>query len=344
MKLQWLLVVVTLAACMDGEIAVHPESSGDYGRVDLMKAVEELSRTDRSPAAYRRFAVAVAALEPSFDEVTGELAERNLVFLAVPSLAAWHDRPLDEQLEALALTVWPTALEVDPQPGEAPRAYLERVCRTDEALTCKALVPEAYPVALGALVLRRFRDRARDAMSRCLPCRKDPAYEVALDKLKRMAGDRDSLALRKAERGDPGRWPVGDANARPWSDAPLFQVDEDGKARFRGIPVTAGSWRTVLRDDRRDAEILGVLLGPDDRVSVLRQIMRDARAAGFAELALQVRGPEHPYPLREYRLALAGKRGRRDRALDPRDVDTIQILVQMLDVAMSRGDGPLRLP
>lgn len=340
----YVALALALGGCAEADIAVSAESTSDYGRAEVMAAVEALSTSDRSPAAYRRMAEAIGAVRDRFDEPTAELAERNLVFLAVAPLVAWHDRPPERQLEALALTVWPTALGVDPEPGEDPRAYLERVCRTELALECKDMVPEAYPLALNALVWSRFKERARDIMSDCRICREDVAYREALDKLERTAIRIEVRAQREAERADPGHWPVGDLHARPWSNPPLFHVEDDGDASFRGVDVEPGTWRQILEQDRQGSEVLGVLLEPDDRVSVLRQIMADARAADYRELALQVRGPEHPYPLREYRIALDPRRGRKDPTVNPRDVDTIQVLVQMLDAALENGEGPLRLP
>ena len=82
--------------------------------------------------------------------------------------------------------------------------------------------------------------------------------------------------------------------------------------------------------------MLGVHLGPDDRVETLRVIGRDARRAGYRELALQVRGEHFPYELGEYRLALGG----RGRAADVRAIDTIQVLARSLDAARSRGRTP----
>jgi hypothetical protein len=339
----FLALALALTGCAEDDISVSSAGQADYGRGEVMAAVEALSTSDRSPAAYRRMAEAVRAARPHFDEVTAELAERNLVFLAVPPLVAWHGRPLDQQLEALALTVWPTALGVEPKPDEQPREYLERVCRGELALECKNIVPEAYSLALSALVWRRFKERARDIMSDCRPCRQDQAYREALDKLERSATEIEVRAQREADDADPGHWPVGEVHAQPWSDAPLFHVDDDGDATFRGIGVAPGTWRQVLEQDRQGSQVLGVLLEPDDRVSVLRQIVKDARAAGYRELALQVRGPEHPYPLREYRISIDRKRGRRDPAVNTRDVDTIQILVQMLDAALENGTGPLKL-
>jgi hypothetical protein len=68
-------------------------------------------------------------------------------------------------------------------------------------------------------------------------------------------------------------------------------------------------------------------------------VLDDAATAGFTEVALLALAPGFPYTKKEYRLAI-GRRAR-GRAVRARDSDTVQILVQGLDAAAAKTDGPL---
>ena len=91
-----------------------------------------------------------------------------------------------------------------------------------------------------------------------------------------------------------------------------------------------------------DVLVLGVYLLPAAYVSAARMLLAEARAAGFAQLALQVRATEYPYDLKEYRLTTGKQRS--SVRVRVRSTDSIQVLVQGLDVAAARASGsPLRI-
>ena len=52
----------------------------------------------------------VLALRPAMDHAVGEEAELKLVVLALGPIQSVAGKPIPEQVEALALTVWPTLL------------------------------------------------------------------------------------------------------------------------------------------------------------------------------------------------------------------------------------------
>jgi len=256
-------------------------------------------------------------------------------------MAAQLDRPLDEQMAALALTVWPTALHVAPRPGEAARAYLERACAGPLAAECKYVVPEYWPLVLTGRVWRRMKNRARDAYSDCRPCKQDPSYAALLEEYDLRESRMNRLVT--AEKGRVGRdaWPEAGANGAAPLGAPILDLVPD-PPHFMGEPVE-GNWRERVRASRRGNgrdKVLAVHLKPRSEVRVLRDVLRSALAAGYKTVALQARQREYPYLLREYHLALRGG----GRAVDVRDVDTIQYLVRTLDHAADRaGARALRL-
>lgn len=98
--------------------------------------------------------------------------------------------------------------------------------------------------------------------------------------------------------------------------------------------------RASRRGNGRD-QVLAVHLKPRTKVRHLRDVLRPAAAAGHRTVALQARCAS-TYLMREYRLAARGGGG---RAVDVRDVDTIQYLVRTLDATAERtGAKTLRLP
>jgi hypothetical protein len=338
---------IAAGACKQREIdvvVVDDDLTGGYGRHALRAAVEKFRATPRSPEAYRALAVEIERLRPSFNQDVADEAERSLVFLALGPMAAQLERPVEEQMLALALTVWPSALHVEPKPGESAGQYLERACAGPLAADCKYVVPEYWPLILSHRVWRRFKDRARDAYSSCRRCAQEPSYASLLEQydqhesaLARRASDEKGRADRKA-------WPEGGPNAREWSGAPVLDLLTD-PPQLSGEPIE-GDWRARVGSSRRGGpgagqDVLGLHLRPSAEVRHLRDVLRVAAAAGYREIALQARRRAYPYALVEYRLATRGA----GRAVPARDVDTIQFLVRTLDASAARtGARTLRAP
>src|SRR5690606_39314997 len=113
----------------------------------------------RTPEAYLELATKVLALRPGMDKTVAQEAERKLVVLALHPVQAVQAKSRAEQVEALALTVWPTLISdpivadavllkrdpkpmLLPRPGEDASAYLQRLCGGPLAGECKQVVPE----------------------------------------------------------------------------------------------------------------------------------------------------------------------------------------------------------
>ena len=337
------LLVVGLAfaaACQQRAIDVvsnETDRTGDYGRHALRASVQKFRSAPRSPEAFRAMAVEIDRLRPSFNQDAADEAERNLVFLALGPMAAQLEKPFEEQMNALALTVWPTALHVVPKQGETPRSYLERACAGALASECKYVVPEYWSLVLTARVWRRMKNRAREAYNECRPCKQDPTYAALLEEYDQHDSRLTRLASDQKGRVERDAWPEAGDNAAEWSAAPVLDLVTD-PPRFMGEPID-GNWRERVRASRRGNgkhTVLGVHLKPRTEVRHLRAVLQAAGAAGYRSVALQARGSDFPYPMREYRLSIRG-----GRPVDVRDVDTIQYLVRTLDNA--GADRPVRL-
>jgi hypothetical protein len=337
------LAAALAGGCKQNKIDVvesQEDRTGDYGRHALRAAVEKFRPTPRSAEAYRVLAVEIERIRPSFNRDVADEAERNLVFQALGPLESQLDRPLEEQMAALGLTVWPSALHVEPKQGEDARRYLERACAGPLAAECKYVVPEYWSLTLGASVWRRLKDRARDAYAACRPCAQEPSYAALLESY-----DKHSSAIAKranAEEDQAARdaWPEAGESAREWSDVPTLDLVPDPPL-LAGQRIE-GDWRVQVRNLRKGAATPGVALGvhlkPRAEVRHLRDVLRVAAAAGYREVALQARRREYPYTLVEYRLAVSGSAGLAIKAADP---DSIQFLVRTLDAAAQRAGAKL---
>jgi hypothetical protein len=333
-----LMLVAAAVGCEQERVTVRPEPGGNsYGRKELIDAVEGFASGERSPERFRDLATAIDALRPRFDASMAEEAERHLVMMALGPLRAGFDEPLDVQLEALATTVWPTALEVMPAPGEKPAAYAERICREALVLQCKQVVPEARALVLSALVWARLSERAREIVYACKECRDSEGFGQAVRDYERFARDMDKRRYDAEALSSPDRWPHAGDKAAPWSDMPLVVVPPGGEATLDGQLIAPGQWQADLDRARKRSDVLGIHMVPAARVRDLRAILRDAAGAGFAQVALQARAPAYPYLLVEYRI-ITGGRKRDSRLVRVRDVDTIQVLMQALD-ALAEEDG-----
>ena len=336
-------IAAASGACQQRKIDVvqgNGDRTGDYGRQALRAAVQKFRSAPRSPEAYRALAVEVDRIRPAFNQDVADEAERGLSFMALGPMAAQLDRPFEDQMNTLALTVWPTAIRLAPQANETARAYLERACGTTMAAECKYVVPEYWPLVLSARVWKRLKDRARDAYGECRQCKQDPSFAALLEEDEQDASRVVRLAKAEEGRVERSAWPEAGENASEWSGAPVLDLVPD-PPMFMGEPVE-GSWRERVRASRRGNgkdKVLAVHLRPRAEVRHLRDALRSAAAAGYHTVALQARGHSYPYPLREYRLAARGT-GRR---VDVRDVDSIQYLVRTLDAASARGDGAFQL-
>jgi hypothetical protein len=338
-----LALSLAVGACQQRQIEVikkNGDRTGDYGRQAVRAAVQKFRSAPRSPQAYRALAVEIERQRPAFNRDVSDEAERVLVFLALEPMAAQLDLPFEEQMQSLALTVWPTALRVTPRADETPRAYLQRACAEQLAAECKYVVPEYWPLVLTARVWQRMKNRARDAYSECRPCKQEPSYAALLERYDQHANRVTRVFNENKARVERDAWPEAGVNAEPWSGAPVLDLLPD-PPHFMGEPIE-GSWSQRVRASRKNGgKVLAVHLKPRTEVRHLRGVLRVAAAAGYRTVALQARQRRYPYELREYRLAARGKAG---RPVEASDTDTIQFLVRTLDATSERtGATTLRL-
>jgi hypothetical protein len=330
-----LAVAAAGAACKQKRLKVAAQgvdSTGDYGRIELEAAVAKLRRAPAEAASYRAFAVVVDSLRAQFNEGVTAQAERQLAFLALEPMAAQLEQPLPDQMAALALTVWPTALGVEPAEGETVQSYLERICSGPLAGDCKYVVPEHWPPVLSNLVWDRMKVRARETYSECRMCAQDPTYQDLLKRYDRYQARVSAERAKIGDRVERAAWPEAGDHGAPWSGVPLLDLVADPR-RFAGDEI-AGDWgdRIASRPDR--AKVLGLHLRPRTEVRHVRSVVLAAARAGYQAIALQAREPSFPYQLREYRLATGASRG---PSVDLRDVDSVQMLVRAVDAAAARA-------
>ena len=336
-------LTVNTAGCKKDPIKIlDPETTegGDFGRAELLAAARVLSETPTSGEAYSAFADKVAELRPRFDKTTGALADRLLAFLAIGPLSAHNDRPADEQLEMLASTVWPSALGPPAKKGEDGRAYIERICAEELASECTFMVPEYWPLLMGAKVWRRFRFRAQESFAFCRACQADPSYRDVLRRYDDLSFAIETLAAERKGEGHPREWPQTDATAVPWDDTiTTLEISRGGSLRLSGREVSGKHWRDRLKA-AADGKVVGLYLRPDLSVARLRDYLKDLGEVGFEVARLQVRLPEYPYELRYYPLATKPRRGAK---LETRSTDTIQVMVLAAKQATTKAGKPTLL-
>jgi len=208
------VLAVVCAACGDDPVDVRSNSAvqADYNRDELTTAIARFVEAGRTPQAYGALAAEVAALRPGMDATVAELAELQMVVLALGPIEAARPRPLPEQTALLATTVWPVALgpaieELAPdgwrparegetalRPGESADAYVRRLCDGAYAVECRHVVPEWQGAVLGAEAISRMAQRTRAAVANCEECG-DAAWREAVGRWELL--DRAAITERR---------------------------------------------------------------------------------------------------------------------------------------------------
>lgn len=201
--------LLATATCGPEPVDVSRGQTHDYGRGELRAAVEAFVIAGRTPSAYSVLARKVRDLGPSMDRDVRNEAERRIVVLAIEPVRSVGDRSISEQIEALALTVWPTLLGPPtdqeriersrppnillPQPDESASTYVDRVCRESFANECAYELPTQRGAAIAAIAARRARERARNAVDLCSTCRSERGWHERVrewEALERLATER----------------------------------------------------------------------------------------------------------------------------------------------------------
>lgn len=345
------------AACGQETVEVRGIESADYNHKELVAAIDRFVAEGRTAPAYGELASTVLALRPGMDRTVADEAELKLVVLALGPIEAAHAKPMAEQVDTLALTVWPTllapAIEADqvlikrdasaaqlaPKPGEDAKGYLERLCGGPLAGECKQIVPEYHGAAVSSLAIHRATERVRNAVSDCVMCGNEPGWHEAVrawESLDRMTASTIHDVERKA---DPDNWPIAGNAAQAAGELPDVtslwreaEVNAIGEVVIGGQRYAAGDRIEALRDLRGDSETITLHLRPELSLAQVKGIVADARKSGARKVAVVARVPQYPWERRVYWLSDAGT----IRA-GLRSTDSLQLLLHTLDYVAGPG-------
>jgi hypothetical protein len=352
MKLVALLFV--LASCNQDTIGVKPTPQEDYNHAKLTAAVDLFIAAGRTPAAYMELATKVAALRPGMDATVAAEAERRMVVLGLAPETSVKESTMPEQINALALTVWPTLLappieadqlmrvrdpktaQIPAKPGEDPGSYILRLCQGPLVTECKHAVPELQGEIVAALAIRRATERARIAVAECLECSgegADAGWKNAVagwEQLDRVA----SGAITDVEAAaDPDNWPIAGAASDDDPQLPEAELTLRGDIVVNGHGYGPNQQRIdVLKELRGKSDVIALHFPPDATLAQVRAILVDARRAGCAHVAVVAREPVYPY--RRHVYYVADGSGLRANL---RPTDSLQLLLHAVDETAGPG-------
>jgi hypothetical protein len=349
-----LAFLLLLAACDQEVIGVKPTPQEDYNHAKLVAAVDTFIAAKRTPAAYGELAKKVTALRPGMDATVAAEAERRLVVLALVPETSVKESTMPEQIDALALTVWPTLLappieadqllrvrdpktaQIPAKPGEDPNSYILRLCQGPLVTDCKHAVPELQGEIVAALAIRRATERARIAVSECLECSSegaDPGWKDAVagwEQLDRVAADSITDVETAA---DPDNWPIAGAASDEDPQVPEAELTMRGDIVVNGHGYGPNQQRIeVLKELRGKGDVIALHFHPDQTLAQVRAVLADARKSGAQRVAVIAREPVYPYRRRAYWVA----DGTGLRA-NLRPTDSLQLLLHAVDEVAGPG-------
>ena len=346
-----LLPLVLLAACGKQTIEVATkESVSDYRHGALVAAVDTYVKAGRTPDAFAQLAHTALELRPKMDRYVGEEAERKLIVLALEPVRSVAAKSRAEQIDALALTVWPLLLappiaadqimvqrdpkadELMPKQGETTAVYLERLCGGPLAGDCKDVVPEYQGLVVGALATRRAMERVRNAVASCLPCSSEHGWHEAVHGWE--AQDQlVNLWIHDVERrADPANWPIAGTAAEVIADLPEAEIDAVGEVMIGGQRYAGTDRVAALKDLRGEHDAIAMHLRPELTLAQVKALLADAKASGATKIAVVARTPAYPWQRKVYWLSDAGT----TRA-GLRLTDTLQMLLHTIDHVAGPG-------
>jgi hypothetical protein len=349
-----LAIAGLLAACNREQVEVNPSpEQADYNHGALRAAVDVFVKAERTPEAYAELSRTVLALRPGMDRAVAEEAELKLVVLALAPVQAVKAAPMAEQVEALALTVWPTLLappieadaiaakrdtstsEIYPKQGEKPEAYLRRLCGGPLAGDCKQVVTEYQGHVIAALATRRATERARNAVAGCMMCSTEPGWHEAVrswEALDRMANASIHEIQTKAA---PSNWPIAGSSSESHPGLPEAEVTATGEIVIGGQRYGAMTRIDALRELRflhGDDGGIALHLRPELTLAQVRAILSDTRKSGAKRIAVVARAPEYPWERRVYWIAEGS-----GVTTELRPTDSLQLLLHTLDHVAGPG-------
>jgi len=345
-----LLFLVFLASCGEEKVEVRQGESADYNHGALVAAVDKYVAAGRTPEAYAELSQAAFELRSGMDRTVAKEAELKLLVLALAPVQSVYAKPMADQVDALALTVWPTLIapvfEADdllvkrdpkaagmmPKPGEDARAYILRLCGGPLASDCKQVVPEMQGAVIASIATRRATERVRNAVSDCVMCGADPGWHEAVrawEALDRMANSSINDVERRA---DPDNWPIAGSAAEIDPNLPEAEVNETGEIVIGGQRYNSEQRTSALRDLRGDSPTIALHLRPEMSLAQVRVLLGDARKSGATKVAVIARAPQYPWDRKVYWIADGvGPRS------GLRSTDSLQLLLHAVDAVAGPG-------
>jgi hypothetical protein len=357
MRSRLTLALVLIAACDRPAVEVRSGDDTDYNRKALSAAVDEYVKSGRTTQAYAELAQTVLELRPGMDRTVAEEAELKLVVLALPPVKSVQAKSMAEQVDALALTVWPTLLSppieadavliqrdekaalLQPKPGEDARTYLQRLCGGPLAGDCKQVVPEHQGAVVATVATRRAMERVRNAVAACTMCTADPGWHESV---------REWEALDRTAHGhlhgielsaDPDNWPIAGNAAETgahltdpsalWREA---EINALGEVVIGGQRYIGAERIEALRELRAESDTITLHLRPELTLAQVKGILSDAKKSGASKVAIVARAPEYPWERRFYWLSDAGQ-----TRVGLRPSDSLQLLLHTIDHVASPG-------
>lgn len=344
-------MLLLLAACEQQEIGViKKEEASDYNHGELVAAVDEFVAANRTPEAFAQLSTTVLTLRAGMDKTVGNEAELKLMILALAPLQAMSKRPLAEQVDELATTVWPTLLapriEADaillkrdpkaadlfPKPGETTRDYLVRLCAGPLAGDCKQIVPEYQGAIVGAVATRRGMERARNAVADCQACSAEPQWHESVRTWEALVRTANGWVNDIERKASPENWPTAGNASEPDPGLPEASITVHGELVVEDKHYGPRERVEALRTLRGSGEAIALHLRAELPLAQVKSVLAEAKQAGVKKVAVVARAPIYPWERRVYWLAEGGK----TRAnLAP--TDTLQLLVHTLDHVAGPG-------
>jgi hypothetical protein len=344
--------MVAALACGQDKIDVRQGATADYNHGALLAAVDKFVAAGRTPVAYAQLSQTAFELRGGMDHAVAQEAELKLIVLALGPVESVHQKPIADQIDALALTVWPTLLapifEADqlvdkfdprnsatmPMTGEQPRAYLVRLCGGPLTSDCKQTVPELQGPVVSAIAIRKATERARNSIAECVMCGADPGWHEAVRAWESLDRAANSTINEIERQADPDNWPIAGnaAEAQVEGALPEAEILETGELVIGGQHFGPLQRVVALRDLRGSGNAIALHLHPEMSLAQVHALLGDVNKSGASRVAVVARAPRYPWDRKIYWIA--------DRAGTPtglRPTDSLQLLLHAVDAVASPG-------
>jgi hypothetical protein len=344
----------TVLGCGEDRIEVRPGVNADYNHGPLLVAVDKFVAAGRTPDAFAELSQTVLGLQSGMDRSVAREAELKLIVLALAPVQTVRAKPLSDQVDTLALTVWPTLLapeiEADdllvkrdpkaaalfPMPRETARSYLIRLCGGPLASDCKQVVPEMQGPVVGAIATRRATERVRNAVADCVMCGADLGWHQAVRSWEELDHIASSAVTDVQRRADPDNWPVAGSAAEIDPHLSEAEINDIGEVVIAGQHYGAAERIAALRDLRGDSPAIALHLRPETSLAQVRGLLSDVHKAGAARVAVVARDARYPWARKIYWIA-DGSAGSSGHRAGLRPTDSLQLLLHATDAVAGPG-------